>query len=182
MRGQGYFRAPLFVLFQSFLPECLVDMCPLGLAAPLVQLLDLAQDRCHGIMQGEGTSRVQVVKSDIQQNGHDCGAWSMYALYTRAQKRATRYTRAALFENMDLRCPRGALKFRYVPLPGHKPPSRPPQSRTHACLRRQPMEHSVHAAEPMCSHVILTQPMLREYSWRQPMLLYQCFLQPMYAN
>ncbi len=40
----------------------------------------------------------------------------MYALYTRAQKRAIRYTRAALFDNMDLRCPEGALKFRYMPL------------------------------------------------------------------
>jgi hypothetical protein len=79
-------------------------------------LLDVLQARCHGMRQGEGTSRVQFVKKDIQENGSDCGAWAMYALYTRALKRATRYTRAALFDNMDMTCPRHALNFRLFPL------------------------------------------------------------------
>jgi hypothetical protein len=107
---------PHRVLFcDSFVCQCLLDMCPV--AAPLVHLLDVLQARCHGIMQGEGTSRVQFVKKDIQENGSDCGAWAMYALYTRALKRATRYSRAALFDNMDMKCPRHALNFRYMPLP-----------------------------------------------------------------
>jgi hypothetical protein len=104
--GQGYFRAPVCVMSESLLPECLLDMCPLGLAAPLVQLLDVAQARCNGITPGEGISRVQVVKSDFQQNGHD-----------------------------------DVLNFRYMPLTGHKPPSRPPQSHTHCCHSPPSADH-----------------------------------------
>jgi len=54
-------------------------------------------------------------------------------MYTRAMKRATKYARAALFENMDMRTAQDALNFRYMPLPGHKPPSHQPQSPTHCC-------------------------------------------------
>ena len=168
-------------------------MCPV--AAPLVDLLDVEQARCHGIRQGEGISRVQVVKADIQENGHDCGVWAMYALYTRVWKRAIQYARPALFKNMDMTCPRDALNFRYMPLPSlqaaqHSPARIPASGRIYTtassnpcmqidcCVR--PMQHSAHHSQPMHTHVTHTLAMFHKFCSRQPMSLKQCFLQPMY--
>jgi hypothetical protein len=72
--------------------------------------------RYDGMAQPHFTSagKVVVVRADAQQNGFDCGVWTLYALYYRSMKRATKQKKADLFSDMDMRTPQHALLFRFI--------------------------------------------------------------------
>ena len=53
-------------------------------SAPLQTLLTSMHTHCSGLCETHSTSpaKESVVRMDVQQNGHDCGVWSLYALYS----------------------------------------------------------------------------------------------------
>ena len=85
-------------------------------STPLQTLLTSMHTHCSGLCETHSTSpaKESVVRMDVQQNGHDCGVWSLYALYSRALKRATKQQPARIFQDMDMRSPVDTLCFRFV--------------------------------------------------------------------
>lgn len=89
-----------------------------GLAEPLLALLVVMHERCHGLVvpQCASAGHVVVVRQAAQQNGFDCGVWTLYTLYWRSLKRAIKQDKRRLFADMNMKGPIDALQFRYSSL------------------------------------------------------------------
>ena len=89
---------------------------PTSPAAPLHAFLAILHVRCAGICPGISPEErsTNVISTDAQQNGYDCGVWTLYALHTRVLKRAVQQQSERLFQDMDLKTSSDALKFRCI--------------------------------------------------------------------
>jgi hypothetical protein len=73
--------------------------------------------RCEGLCQPlspENSQRMSssIHNADVQLNSHDCGVWTCYALYHRALQGAIHKEPADIFEEMNMKTPMDAKRFR----------------------------------------------------------------------
>ncbi len=91
-----------------------IDSLSTSPAAPRYAFLAILHECCAGICPAASPQErsTNVISSDAQQNSYACGVWTLYALHTRILKRDVKKKTERLFQDMDLKTPSDALKFR----------------------------------------------------------------------
>ena len=109
-------RTSFFLFLGNLCICCIPDISPAVVEAPLLSLLQQMPDHCSGLCATEAKSspKVTVVRMDAQQNGYDCGVWTLYALHTRVLRTVTKQDPDNIFQDMHMQSPVQTLSFRCV--------------------------------------------------------------------